>query len=82
MPVLIPQATHSILIAFTAFSIQSFARSNMVALYSTFVQSFLLLLGTLILVVFPADGLPGRGKLDISYIDEERTGYCDSVQLI
>lgn len=33
----------------------------MVAMYSTFVQSFLLLLVTLILVVFPADGLLGRG---------------------
>ena len=44
----------------------------MVAMYSTFVQSFLLLLVTLILVVFPADGLLGRGNLDTSYIDEER----------
>ena len=47
----------------------------MVAMYSTFVQSFLLLLVTLILVVFPADGLLGRGNLDTSYIDEERTLY-------
>jgi len=51
----------------------------MVAMYSTFVQSFLLLLVTLILVVFPADGLLGRGKLDASYIDEERTLYIVSV---
>ena len=51
----------------------------MVAMYSTFVQSFLLLLITLILVVFPADGLLGRGKLDTSYIDEERTLYIVSV---
>ena len=36
---------------------------------------FLLLLVTLILVVFPADGLLGRGNLDTSYIDEERTLY-------
>lgn len=47
----------------------------MVAMYSTFAQSFLLLLVTLILVVFPADGLLGRGNLDTSYIDEERTLY-------
>lgn len=51
----------------------------MVAVYSTFVQSFLLLLVTLILVVFPADGLLGRGNLDTSYIDEERTLYIVSV---
>ena len=51
----------------------------MVAMYSTFVQSFLLLLVTLILVVFSADGLLGRGKLDTSYIDEERTLYIVSV---
>ena len=75
---LIPRATHSILKAFTPL-IQSFARSNMVAMYSTFVQSFLLLLVTLILVVFPADGLLGRGNLDTSYIDEERTLYIVSV---
>ena len=72
---LIPQPTqHSL--------IQSFPRSNRVAMYSTFFQFFLyvlLLLVTLIFIFFHATGFPGRGKLDTSYIDEERTLYIASM---
>ena len=62
--------------------IQSFPRSNRVAMYATFAQFFLyvlLLVVILILIFFHATGFPRRGKLDTSYIDEERTLYLASV---